>query len=153
MKRIFIDEIATNYEIDIFGNVYSLKRKKYLKAMTNKFGYKFVRIRLGHTNLYKIKFIHNLVGDAFLGQNSEMDINHKDGNKSNNILENLEYVTRSENLKHAYSKGLRKMKLNYDSILNIRNSKETGVSLSKKYGVSTAMISLIRNKKSRIYGY
>lgn len=49
--------------------------------------------------------VHRLVMYAYHGYD-ERDVNHKDGNKRNNKLENLEYMTRSENVKHAYNTGL-----------------------------------------------
>jgi hypothetical protein len=49
----------------------------------------------------KVRFVHKLVAEAFLGPSNELDVNHKDGNKRNNQLCNLEYVSRSQNLMHA----------------------------------------------------
>jgi hypothetical protein len=52
-------------------------------------------------------YVHRLVADAFLGkENGKEYVNHIDGNKSNNSLSNLEWCTRSENMKHAYDNGL-----------------------------------------------
>lgn len=53
--------------------------------------------------------IHRIVALAFLGEPSQpdMDVNHKDGNKSNNTVDNLEWATRRENLAHALRMGLR----------------------------------------------
>ena len=60
--------------------------------------------------IYEVKvYVHQLVAEAFLGPCPEgHEVNHIDTDKSNNVLSNLEYVTRSENLKHAYKNGCRK---------------------------------------------
>ena len=51
--------------------------------------------------------VHVLVAEAFLGPRPDgLDINHKDGKKTNNWDSNLEYVTRSANMAHAYRLGL-----------------------------------------------
>lgn len=53
--------------------------------------------------------VHRLVAHAFLGQRPDsLDAHHEDGDKDNNAASNLRYVTRSENLKHAYRTGLKK---------------------------------------------
>ena len=55
------------------------------------------------------KTVHRLVADTFYdGDHSELQVNHIDGNKTNNFIANLEFVTGSANVKHAYDTGLRK---------------------------------------------
>lgn len=89
------------YMISNFGNVYSLRRKRAMKKYIDKAGY----CRTGLTKEYKTKqiFIHRLVSEMFISNpKNKPHINHKDFNRSNNYSNNLEWVTRKENM--AYSK-------------------------------------------------
>lgn len=64
---------------------------------------KYYQIYLRKDGNNKRFYIHRLVGKAFLEcLNDNLDINHKDGNPSNNKVDNLEWVTRSQNIKHSY---------------------------------------------------
>jgi len=57
---------------------------------------------------YVDRYLHVLVAEAFLGPKpTGLDVNHKDGNRQNNAASNLEYITRSENHRHAAALGLR----------------------------------------------
>ena len=107
-----------NYMISNLGRVKSLKyysniHKKYydreliLKEKTNRFGYKFVG--LSNKNGRKNKMIHRLVAEQFIKNNKNYkEINHMDGNKSNNCVDNLEWCSRKQNILHAYKLGLKK---------------------------------------------
>lgn len=72
-----------------------------LKPADNGRGY--LRVRCGGRSVC----VHTLVAAAFLGPKPEaMEVNHKDGVKANNCADNLEYVTRSENMKHCHRLGM-----------------------------------------------
>lgn len=100
---ITIDEFP-NYEVSNFGNVRNRHSGCILQPwLVN--GYEVVRLRNGLVtrNLY----IHRLVADAFFdGDHDEFEVNHLDGNKTNNFLGNLEWCTRRENAQHAVRTGL-----------------------------------------------
>lgn len=95
------------YEISNFGNVWDNGRSCLLKAHNAGSGYLgvFLNTKRGKHQTYGI---HRLVLWAFWGTMSTLSrqCNHKDGNKQNNHLSNLELVTPSENVRHAWRIGL-----------------------------------------------
>ncbi len=90
------------YIITDLGVIYSLKLGKTLQLFTTSAGYKSVSITEDKKS--KKFFVHRLVMLTFKGA-SKLPVNHIDGNKSNNNLSNLEYVTYSENSLHAVKLG------------------------------------------------
>ena len=105
-------EIAPNYEVSNLGRVRSLDRfynginlkGKILKLSPNKFGY--LRFTAKKDNITKTLHVHRIVLLAFNSIQENKQVNHIDGNKTNNKLENLEWCTDSENKLHAYKNGL-----------------------------------------------
>ena len=97
------------YEINQFGDVRSLQKKHIgyiLKQRVDRGGYYTVRLSKPSIKSSTV-YVHRLLGFAFFDNpTNKCCINHRDGNKLNNNLENLEWVTTSENMKHAYSSGL-----------------------------------------------
>lgn len=109
-NRVAIAGYAGRYEIDTNGNVYSLvqkvsRRKYILKQYQNENGY--MKVNLYDLNgKCKKKYVHRLVAAAFiLNPENKPNVNHKDGNVKNNNVENLEWCTQSENIKHAVKLG------------------------------------------------
>ena len=89
----------TNYEIDTEGNIYNLNTKKYLKGSIGEHGYKYYR--LSKEGKKKMFYVHRLVAETFIpNENNLPVVNHIDGNKLNNNVNNLEWVTYSENTQH-----------------------------------------------------
>jgi hypothetical protein len=92
------------YEVSIYGEIKSIKTGKLLKPRLST-GYAMVA--LWNNGLRKDLKIHRLVAIAYIkNPMNKPQVNHIDGNKLNNELSNLEWVTNSENLKHAYKNGL-----------------------------------------------
>lgn len=93
------------YEINILGQVRTLKFNRIMMTRKKHDGY--LAIRLGNPS--KQYFIHKLLAEIFIPNPLNYPcVNHKDGIKSNNNIENLEWCTRSQNTKHAYKTGLLK---------------------------------------------
>jgi hypothetical protein len=96
--------------------------------------------------------VHRLIMLAFFGE-SKLDVNHKNGIKSDNRLDNLEYVTRRQNQIHAFKLGLKKpilgerngqSKLNKAKVKEIRSSKENNCAIARKHKVSEGLIRQIK---------
>ena len=96
------------YFIDESGNLFSTKSNKYIKHRLSKFGY--IRVGIYHNGKSKQLFIHRLLAETFIpNPENKKDVNHINGIKSDFSLENLEWNTRSENVKHAFRIGLNKV--------------------------------------------
>lgn len=82
---------------------------KYLRSKPKR-GYPWVILCHPRTQKRRYALIHILVAEAFLGPrpSSKHEVNHKDGNKQNFCVDNLEWVIASENCRHAYRIGLKK---------------------------------------------
>lgn len=88
---------------------YSRSKRILLKPMQAPNGY--LHVKLFKSNTPKRITIHRLVAQAFIGScPSGRETNHIDGNKTNNHIQNLEYLTKSENCRHAFSIGLKSLK-------------------------------------------
>ncbi len=95
------------YEISNTGKVKSLRYNKILSGGYSGFGY--LLVHLVKDSKKKQKYIHKLVAEAFIpNEDNKPQVNHIDGNKTNNNVDNLEWVSFSENNKHAYKTGLKK---------------------------------------------
>lgn len=105
-----IDGYEGEYQVSNLGRVKSNKSNGHiLTPFDNGYGYLTVKLSK-HCKVKKHK-VHRLVAIAFLDNpNHQTDVNHKDGNKHNNNKSNLEWCSRSHNLRHAYGTGLRKTK-------------------------------------------
>ena len=93
--------ISEKYEASIDGHIRNKKTKKVLKEFVGKDGY--VRTKFDG----KTRLVHRVIAFAFVASDVNSPfINHKDGNKQNNSVDNLEWCNQSENIKHAWETGL-----------------------------------------------
>ena len=124
---------AKQYLVSNIGNVKSKRYNKPLKGFLNNCGYK--RVQIGSSK--NKHFIHRLVAEVFLQKPIDKDfVNHKDGNKLNNSVENLEWVTKSENDLHSFRNDLRKSRKgenHHNSILKEDDVREIKNLLSKGF--------------------
>lgn len=105
-KKVYIPEYAELYEVSSFGNIRS-KRGTIMKQHI-RCGYKSLNLENNKLHIKKTYNVHNLVANTFIDNvNKYPVINHKDGNKFNNNVDNLEWVTYSNNNQHAIVNGLR----------------------------------------------
>ena len=94
-----------NYFIYDNGDVFNSTTNKILKGSISEGGYKYYR--LSKNNVKKMFYAHRLVAEHFLENEDNLPVvNHKDGNKLNNNINNLEWVNYSENTQHAYENKL-----------------------------------------------
>ena len=149
--------ISDNYEVSDSGVVRNIKKNRELKPSRNLGGYCFVNIK------GKSVYIHRLVAEMFIPKiDGKSCVNHKDGNKSNNAVENLEWCTYSENMAHAFKIGIRnniginnpKCKLRIEQVEYIKENykprdKEYGsTAIGKKFGVSRQAVESVAVGKS-----
>lgn len=93
------------YYISSFGRIYSTKSKKLLKTPVGKRGYPNCNIMINSKQ--KLVTIHRLVANHFISNpDNKPQVNHIDGDKTNNNITNLEWVTSQENIMHARQTGL-----------------------------------------------
>jgi hypothetical protein len=119
-----IDGYDGKYQISNTGRVRSFtrwKNGKDLKAGINTHGYYIVNlVKDGRKNI-EFKLVHRLVALHFIPNPNELpEVNHIDGNKLNNNIDNLEWVSRFDNIRHAYKHGLIPKRRGKDNCLSKR---------------------------------
>lgn len=162
MKKLITNckyKLRYDYYVTDDGQIWSERSQKFLTQHKDKDGY--LKVRMGSLDIEPGKThtfsVHRLVMENFCPiENMEaLQVNHIDGDKTNNSLLNLEWVTCKENIHHAINSGLR-AKVNGAAKLTpiqvkeiyIRgNNGERNVDLSLEYGVHPDIIGKIKNGK------
>lgn len=165
VKELFvpIKGFENLYEISNFGRVFSKIRKswngkgyknegnKFLKLKDNRAGYKYVFLH--KNNKIFSKYIHRLVAEHFLkNDNNYKEVNHKNGNKSDNTVNNLEWCSSSYNILHRYyilGKGIRKIQCVETGEI-FSTCKEADIKLKVSLG---SVSKVIRGVRKNVKGY
>jgi len=159
------------YEISNFGNVKSLAKtktlerksinviyetpEKILSKLSSGRGYLFVRL-VKNKDKGKTKLIHRLVAEAFLGcKPNNYQVNHKNFDRSDNRLENLEWCTAKENVRytaeynrHLHGERHHKAKLKEKDVLKIRQDNKSAKKLALMFNVDKSNILQIKAMKT-----
>lgn len=145
------------YMISNLGRVKSLPNRDrnsimILSPYENGIEYKMVDlIKDGHQ---KHARVHRLVAKAFIDNPEDKPyINHKDGNRRNNIISNLEWCTQKENVRHAHVTGLIKHKLSGDDVDMIRmlEGSLNGYDIGALYGIAHSYVYKIQRYETMEY--
>lgn len=151
-------DLRDNYYITTCGKVYNSSTNKLMKNSINKAGYCQISLTRKDEKLVTY-LIHRLVLISFSGF-KPLHVNHIDGNKLNNSLNNLEWVTMSQNMRHAYINGLLMDQVGENNnFAKITNKQATDIcilieryynnsEISKKLGISLDIIRTVREKRA-----
>ena len=143
LAKTVINNASPIYIVCSNGDILSHRKSgvNKINQETSNCDYKRVRLSLSNKSFKKVS-VHRLVLQAFnpINDFDKFQCNHKDGNKSNNDINNLEWNTPSENIIHSYSTNLHKRKLSKDKVLQIKedliNTKLTYEEIAKKNNIS-----------------
>lgn len=99
-------EEATNYEVSNLGNVRNTKSGQILNPGVSGNGYKQVSLKMKDNNKFMKRYVHRLVATYFLpNPDNKREVNHRNLDRTDNRVENLEWITSSDNQKHKYENG------------------------------------------------
>jgi hypothetical protein len=159
MKWKYIPGYNKRYKIYKDGRIWSRRSKRFLKEQTDHYGYRYYILCID--SKLKNKTTHRWLWESFVGAVPKgKQINHIDGNKLNNSLDNLELSTPKENIQHAWRMGLCRRSLgsktNNSKLLECDIAKifrlhKRGLSqckIAKKFSVTQSNISRILNKQT-----
>lgn len=154
-----------NHFVSNDGRVLKKKNGQLLVLSPEKTRLGYMRIRIRDKGKIKRSLVHRLVADAFIPRPKwATEINHIDGNKGNNSVSNLEWSSRSHNIRHAFNSGLARSlrgddnptsKLSEDQVREIKKILREAQpyigmvkAIAQKYGVVPEAISAIKHGKN-----
>lgn len=150
------------YLINNYGIIMEKDTRLIIKSSIDYKGYKRANVTFTKENGTNAKYerVHRLVGITFIPNPTDLPfINHIDGNKLNNFIDNLEWCTAKENSEHAVKAGLKtsdaicgsknyQAKLNEDKVKEILSSSMTPTQVSEKYSISVSVASKILKRQT-----
>jgi len=157
-----IENATKGHKVSSYGRVVNGKGR-LLRPST--FAHKrndwYAHLNININGKNKTCYVHRLVAEAFISNPEKKEtINHKDGNKTNNFVENLEWATRSENTKHSWDFGLKE---NLREVLRQKRGKsvlakkvicvesnklyESALEASRQTGIAASSIGNVCRKK------
>lgn len=142
----------SQYEVQNTGKLRNVKTKRERKLTPNKKGYYGTVISCGADCKVYIK-IHRAVAENYCDGDQSLTVNHKDGDKNNNNADNLEFISRADNLKHAAANELMKHKLSFDDVKEIKKMYNDGIPrsvIARQYDVTPRHIGDITHGRTRV---
>ena len=151
---VFLKEYP-DYIISEAGDIFSTLNRKVTKLSPGRksSGYRFVGLRCGSGGKAKYEMVHRLVAKTFISNpDNKPEVNHKDGDKDNNSVQNLEWALPKENINHAIKSGLinieRNCKLSANDVISIyKSTGKTYQNIGKEYNVCAQTVCNIKNLK------
>ena len=176
MEEIWKDikEYEGRYKVSNTGKVKSIKRtvehpgsktrtfpETLLKP--NKVAFDYLQVTLYKEGKRKCRYVHNLVMEAFVGEKQEgYEVNHKDEDKSNNQLNNLEYLTRKENnnygtrikrMSEANTNGKKSKKVKGTHLITGTEIIFPSISEARRQGYGGHISDVCNGKREKCKGY
>lgn len=147
------------YFVDEKGNVWSSKRGELAKMHTRPNNRGYIQVVISDKGKQKCLLVHRLIAETYLGSLEGLTVNHKNGDKLNNYLDNLEIISQKENNRHALNAGLTKVgeahskaKISDSDLIDMIKEIQGGLSTVKasvKYGLSQSYVSKVMRKVYR----
>jgi hypothetical protein len=156
-----IQRASATYESSRAGRIWNKKSGKEVKGSVNTNGYLCFKVYIPELKVSKRIYHHRFIAQTRISNPDDLPcVNHKDGNKMNNAVWNLEWCTHKQNMAHAWGKGLVPKpphvpgekagahKLTWENVKAIRLMKtegSTNVAISKMFGLHQSTIARIAN--------
>ena len=143
------------YEISSYGNICIKTKEKKFKLNKNSRGY--IVITFTKNKIQKSYSVHRLVAEAFIpNPENKPQVNHINGDKTDNRVENLEWCTGSENMKHCYKNNLQKKRCKRVTQYTLDNqfvkTWDSLIQIEKELNINHSKISMVCNGKRKNAG-